>query len=182
MSYNIIRSNRPLQSSMAAKSLAIPLPALSLGLGGLIPFFACAFFAWFPAPLASMLQISPSGISNIDLVQQKAILALGTYGAVILSFLGGIRWGNLLSNKTKVQQWMPLTLSVVPSLIAWPALLLPSLWMLSLLAAGFVLQYASDVEAVRNKLLPPWFGRLRTILTSGATVSLLAGLLAAAFG
>lgn len=166
---------------MAAKSQVIPLPALTLGLAGLIPFFVSAVVAWIPNVLSVALQDNAAVFSSPDLIKQKAILALGTYGAVILSFLGGIRWGNILNNKTQVGRWGPLTLSVLPSLIAWPALLLPAVWMLSLLAAGFVLQYAADIEAVRQKILPPWFGRLRTVLTSGATVALLIGLLAAAF-
>lgn len=181
VSYTITRSTCQKSTSMAAKSLVIPTPALVLGLAGLIPFLTCALLAWIPNLLTTFVQDSASGFSNAELIQQKAILALGAYGAVILSFLGGIRWGVVVNNKTQVRRWGPLALSVVPSLIAWPALLLPAVWMLSLLAAGFVLQYAADIEAVRHKVLPSWFGRLRTLLTSGAVIALLAGLLAAAF-
>ncbi|MFK8077209.1 MAG: DUF3429 domain-containing protein [Granulosicoccus sp.] len=165
---------------MAAKSQVIPLPALTLGLAGLIPFFICALIACVPSLLGAALQGNAAELYNPDFIRQKAVLALGTYGAVILSFLGGIRWGNIVNHKAQIHRWGPLTLSVVPSLIAWPALLLPAVWMLSLLAAGFVLQYAADIEAVRQKILPAWFGRLRTLLTSGATIALLTGLLAAA--
>jgi len=171
---------------MRAKSHHIPMPALTLGIAGLLPFFACAFITWVPSAgtVFSFLMgpQSESGTAYSDMIKQKAVLGLGAYGAVILSFLGGVRWGNLLHNKTKINQWIPLTMSVVPSLIAWPALLLPTSWMLSILAAGFVLQYATDVEGVRQKILPIWFGRLRTTLTTGAVLSLLAGLLAAAIG
>ncbi len=167
---------------MAAKTQAIPAPALTLGLAGLIPFILCALFAWLPDLLASLWPGSNGGQPSSELVRQKAILGLGTYGAVILSFLGGVRWGNVLSNKVQVRRWVPLTLSVIPSLIAWPALLLPASWMLSILAAGFVLQYAADVEAVRQKILPAWYARLRTLLTTGTTVSLLAGLIADVLG
>ena len=108
---------------------------------------------------------------------QTATLALGGYGAVILSFLGGVRWGNLLFDQASLNSWLPLTLSVLPSLIAWPALLLAPVPMLALLAAGFTLQYALDVAGVKRGELPVWFGRLRLILTTGAILSLLAGLL-----
>ncbi len=169
---------------MATKAHQIPAPALVLGLAGLIPFVACAFFAWFPGVgvfIGTMTGImSESGEASNTFVNAKALLGLGAYGAVILSFLGGVRWGNLINNKNKIKQWSPLILSVIPSLIAWPALLLTSSWMLSILAAGFVLQYATDVEGVKQKLLPVWFGRLRTMLTTGAVLSLLAGLISAA--
>lgn len=115
-------------------------------------------------------------------MRQLAIYALGTYGAVILSFLGGVRWGNLLSDHSQVRRWGALTLSVVPSLIAWPALMMPPIAMLATLSAGFVFQFALDVEAVRREELPGWFGRLRKILTTGAVLALLAGLLSVVIG
>lgn len=174
---------------MASRAQAIPLPALVLGIGGLIPFVVPAATLCFPHWGSQLLETiwqssSPataeSQAQKIESLRRLASLSLGAYGAVILSFLGGVRWGNLLTNKTRLRQWGPLSLSVVPSLIAWPALLLPATWMLSLLAAGLVLQYALDVEALRRKELPAWFGRLRLILTTGAVVSLLVGLLAVA--
>ena len=168
---------------MARKAQHIPTPALFLGIAGLTPFITCAVLAWFPSLASPILGGSAAlgaepALENSRAIQGQAVFALGAYGAIILSFLGGIRWGNLLSNKTQIRQWTPLFLSIVPSLIAWPALMLPTSWMLSALAAGFVLQYAYDVEGVRQKILPEWFGKLRTILTTGATISLLAGLLA----
>lgn len=169
---------------MASKAQTIPTPALVLGITGLFPFIACAALACLPELGSTLLGnslFSRSGETmSSNAIQHEAVFALGAYGAIILSFLGGVRWGNLLNSKTQLRYWGPLILSVVPSLIAWPALLLPNAWMLSVLAAGFVLQYAYDVEGVRQKTLPIWFGKLRTILTTGATVSLLAGLLAIA--
>lgn len=169
---------------MASKAQIIPAPPLVLGITGLIPFIACAALACLPElgptlPGNSFFSSSGDTMSSTA-IQHKAVFALGAYGAIILSFLGGVRWGNLLNSKSQLRHWGPFTLSVLPSLIAWPALLLPNAWMLSLLAAGFVLQYAYDVEGVRQKILPIWFGKLRTILTTGATISLLVGLLAIA--
>ena len=159
---------------MAARKQAIPTPALVLGVGGLIPFGAAAFTACFPASVFELLGNESSAAD----IQHYAIQALGAYGAVILSFLGGIRWGKLLNDKSRIKHWSPLALSVVPSLVAWFALLLAPIWMLSVLAAGFVLQYALDIEAVKRGELPAWFGRLRTILTTGVILSLLTGLVA----
>lgn len=167
---------------MARKAHSIPIPARILGIAGLIPFFTCAILACLPELGSSFLESSTLSTGKMaisaDDIQIKAVQALGAYGAVILSFLGGIRWGNLLNNKTQLRCWSPLVLSVVPSLVAWPALLLPPGWMLSILAIGFVAQYAYDVEGVKQKTLPIWFGRLRIVLTAGATISLLTGLAA----
>lgn len=159
---------------MADNQQTIPGPALTLGLAGLVPFLFAAILVWWPLPIDQLL---PQGLFPERSIAQLATLALGAYGAVILSFLGGVRWGNLLFDQTRLHQWMPLTLSVLPSLIAWPALLLSPVSMLALLTAGFTLQYALDVAAVKRSELPVWFGRLRLILSTGAILSLLIGLL-----
>lgn len=147
---------------MNMQSASIPRPALILGLGGLLPFFVTAIAALV------LDNADPSSTTT----SESAVKALGAYGAVILSFLGGVRWGKLLDEPDQLRQWLPLTLSVAPSLIAWPALLLPDTPMLMLLMAGFVIQYALDRAAVRHNHLPVWFGRLRLMLTCGAVASL----------
>ena len=164
---------------MAVEQQSIPTPALALGLGGLIPFISSAVLVWWSQPLAELL---PSWIIQQRSTTQLATLALGGYGAVILSFLGGVRWGNLLFDRASLRQWTPLALSVLPSLIAWAALLLEPVPMLALLAAGFTLQYALDVYAERRGELPAWFVKLRLILTSGAIASVLVGMLGNALG
>ena len=151
---------------MPATKPSIPTPALVLGVGGLLPFISAALLVWLPQILIQDRNVA-----------QLAVVALGAYGAVILSFLGGVRWGRLLFDDASLERWMPLSISVLPSLIAWPALLLPAPFMLALLSAGFILQYALDIAAVKRGELPPWFGRLRLILTTGAVFSLLIGLL-----
>lgn len=158
---------------MAADQQAIPKPALILGLGGLIPFFCASIMVWWALPIDRWI---PAWLIQDRDTKQFASMALGGYGAVILSFLGGVRWGNLLFDRAALRNWLPLFLSVVPSLIAWPALLLATVPMLSLLASGFILQYALDVSAGKRGELPAWFVRLRLILTTGAVISLLLGL------
>lgn len=166
------------QMSMAVELQAIPKPALVLGLGGLIPFVGAAILVWWSLPVGQWL---PEWLVRERNSSQLATLALGGYGAVILSFLGGVRWGNVLFDHASLRQWMPLILSVVPSLIAWPALLLTPVPMLAVLAAGFTLQYALDVAGGKRGELPAWFVRLRLMLTSGAIISLMIGLLGHAF-
>ena len=138
---------------------AIPSPALWLGLGGLLPFLVSA---------AAMF-VSDSEVSSL------ALSSLGGYGAVILSFLGGVKWGVVVNDRAAVEHWHALLLSVVPSLVAWPALLLPPAGMLAVLITGFALQYVADRASVAAGELPEWYGRLRLILTMGAIVALLLG-------
>ena len=107
---------------MASKAQVIPTPALVLGIAGLIPFIACAVLACIPqlgsSVLGNILSPSDAGAISSNAIRQYAVLALGAYGAIILSFLGGVRWGNLLNSKTQLRYWGPLFFSVLPSLIA----------------------------------------------------------------
>ena len=142
---------------MSTRQEPIPPIALYLGLAGLLPFLGCALLAWFP------------GTDG----REKAIPAILAYGAVILSFLGGVRWGNALRDTTALALITPLSLSIAPSLVAWAALLIPPGPGLILLIIGFATQYALDRTAANRDQLPHWYGRLRTILSIGAIASLL---------
>jgi Protein of unknown function (DUF3429) len=135
----------------------IPATALVLGLGGVIPFVACA-----------MAAISGIRLPFID----HASAALIAYGAVILSFLGGVRWGFALRMEPVAQQRM-LVLSVIPSLLAWGALLLAPRAGLALLAACFVVLGLAD-QRLTDDGAPPWFARLRLLLTVLVTICLTA--------
>ena len=152
------RSGRGTQGTRAR----VPLPARVLGVGGLLPFALGAVLLWWP----------------IEAVAEFGTRLLGAYGAVILSFLGGVRWGRLLGDEARLERWLPLTLSVLPSLVAWAALLLPPDAMFATLAVGLVLQYLIDRDAVESGELPIWYGRLRLPLTIGATAAVLSGLVA----
>jgi len=140
----------------------IPVPARVLGLGGLLPFAFGAVMVWCPVEGMRAL--------GIDL--------LGAYGAVILSFLGGVRWGRLLGDEARLDRWLPLGMSVLPSLVAWIALPLPPEGMFAVLATGLVLQYLVDRDAAESGELPPWYGALRLTLTAGAVLAVLSGLIA----
>lgn len=141
----------------------IPRSALLLGLLGLVPFCAAALARWFDMP----------GIDGAC-----ARFAGTAYGAVILSFLGGIRWGAVLGPVAAGERRQTFALGVIPPLAGWAALLLPPLPGLALLIAGFLLQALWDALAADAGRLPQWFGRLRMVLTAGAVVSLIAMLAA----
>ena len=153
-------------SARPTGAVRIPLPARVLGLGGLLPFAFGAVMVWCP----------------LEAVSEFGTRLLGAYGALILSFLGGVRWGRLLGGgereAARLERWLPLSLSVLPSLVAWVALLLPPAGMFALLATGLVLQYLLDRDASESGELPRWYGRLRLILTGGAVTAVLSGLIA----
>jgi hypothetical protein len=137
----------------------IPRPALWLGLLGGLPFLAGAIGQWFAAP-----RLGPVPILAASLL----------YGAVVLSFLGGIRWGTAIGPYSAARQAWEFTGSVSPVILGWIALLLPPAAGVSLLIIGFLAQALWDVIAVEDGRLPAWFGQLRMILTSIAVISLLA--------
>jgi len=147
-----------------------PLPhvALWLGLGGLIPFLAGA--------LGALLGVGAGGS-----LRPVALAALEAYGAVILSFLGAVHWGFALRAEGAEATSTPgrLVLGVVPSLVAWLALLLPGGLALVLLAAGILGTAAVETMAARRGLVPEGYLRLRWGLSLGAALCLLVGTAAA---
>ena len=136
-----------------------PAPALALGVSGLIPFVSA------PVYLSQVNEFLP-------LIAQGQL----AYGAVILSFLGGVRWGKLVSNMPPIQpSWSQFTWSVTPSLIAWPALLIPQFQVANLaVVAGLGLCGYLDFKQSGYQ---PWFKGLRIILTTVASISLLSTLI-----
>lgn len=89
--------------------------------------------------------------------------ALLGYGAVILSFMGGIHWGIAMAQRMNT---MPrLGASVVPALVGWLALLIGGSPGLVLLAAAFAAVLAYDLQASRFGATPDWYPTLRWPLT-----------------
>jgi hypothetical protein len=131
----------------------MPRNVLVYGLLGVIPFWA---------PVAAAL-LWPH-------VLPLAGVVAGVYGALILSFLGGARWGlEVVRPDPRVGV---VSLAMLPTLLGLALLLLPADWrvvQLWGLAAALLLHWLWDVGATG---LPPWYPRLRTILTLGAVTGL----------
>jgi len=141
----------------------VPLAAGIIGTAGLIPFFGFAWVIWStPASVPSNL----------------AAEFLAGYGAIILSFMGGCRWGFASAGLGAGPAFLPLIFSVVPALIAWPALMLEDPWRFVVLAAAFLFLFSWDVSLTRQGGAPAWWPRLRLPLTIGAVGSLFAAALA----
>lgn len=129
----------------------VPRPAAWLGAFGLIPFLAGACAPW---------------VLSVDQAAQTTV-ALAGYGAVILSFMGGVHWGLAIAGSAAPAGGvrLQLGLSVVPALVAWMALLVPAATALVVLFIAFALLLAGDLIAVSRKLAPAWYPRLRVPLT-----------------
>ncbi len=145
-------------SDQAIETESQPGLAPIIGYGGLIPFAVAALASWFDVSL-------PFGLEPTMLAK--------TYGAVILSFLGGIRWGVALSPLAGDVRNRHIVLSALPPIAGWCALALPDAASLTLLLAAFVAQVYWDVRAFRRGLIPAWFRDLRVALTFGAVLCLI---------
>ncbi|MDP3899146.1 MAG: DUF3429 domain-containing protein [Mesorhizobium sp.] len=107
------------------------------------------------------------------------ILLLKTYGAVILSFLGGIRFGIAVA-ADEGEQRGALTLSIVPALAGWAALWISEPYAFALLAVAFAAHGAWDSIAAHSGAAPAWFGRMRSWLTILVVIAMVLAFLATA--
>lgn len=145
--------------------VALPRTVAWLGYGGLIPF----------------LVLTP--VSLLD-YHYGALWsdALYAYGAIILSFIGALHWGLAMSlpELSERQRSALFLWSVVPALIAWPAVLFSPPIAAPLLVFGFIAHYLQDRRLARQASLADWYLPLRLRLTSVAVVCLIAGVFASA--
>lgn len=149
------------EGGLSLRSLSqAPKPALYLGVSGLIPFLSA------PVLMAATRSFYP------ELAYAQVV-----YGASIVSFLGGARWGFAIPVGSPAQpDWMNLGNSVVPSLLAWLALLcrdnIAEGALIVIMGLGLSLHY--DLTLLPG--YPSWFKAMRTVLTLVATFSLVATL------
>ena len=138
-------------------STLLPRSVAWLGYGGLIPFVA----------LTAAFLLDP----HHGLLWSDALIG---YGAVILSFVGALHWAfaMTLPDLTEQQRTARFAWSVVPALLAWPALLVDATMASFLLVPGSVAHYLQDRRLVRSQSLPDWFLPLRFRLTSVACLCL----------
>jgi hypothetical protein len=138
----------------------VPFAAKWLGAFGAIPFITLAVAVVF---------LEGAG-------QETAYFAIAAYGAVILSFLGGIHWGLAVADGDQAEgdsrNFVRLGGSVVPPLIGWVALFLTTSTGLFVLAAAFAGMLLFDWHASRKAHAPRWYPKLRCPLTTVAVVSL----------
>jgi hypothetical protein len=126
--------------------------AAGLMAAGVLPFAA-----------AAILTLGLGGSYQGWIAEEIATL----YGAVILSFLGGIRWGAALDRGPS----SALVFSVMPSLAGFGSLFVDARAALLILIGGFALQMIWD--AISTLQLPEWFIRMRLAVTVFVTACLL---------
>ena len=142
---------------MSEPTPAFRRSAAILTLAGVLPFIGL---------VAAMASLDPPTNST-------AGLWLQTYTAVILSFLGGIRWGLALARPGHA---LPLALSVLPALAAWAMLPFAIIlqtgphWYLAY-ALLFGTQLAWDWGSAD---MPAWFKPLRLAASAIVIASLVA--------
>lgn len=134
----------------------LPPTALRLGYAGLIPFVLGALLVW--------------------LVREDAhpyvALALSAYGAVIVSFLGGIHWGLAFRHAeppTRLLVW-----GVLPSIVAWLAVMMPPSAGLVILGAMLAACYAVDRRLYADEGVAHWL-TLRFRLSAVASLCCFVG-------
>ena len=134
-----------------------------LGYAGLIPFILLAALMW---------------LVDAELLPFVAI-ALGGYAATIVSFLGGVHWG-IGFMKGEASPRFHFIWGVVPSLVAWLALMMPAYAALPLLGLVVVACYAVDSKTYPVAGLASWLP-MRLQLTVVATASCVLGAVAIYF-
>jgi hypothetical protein len=130
--------------------------ALRLGYAGLLPFVGGALLVW--------------------LVREEAhpyvALALAAYGALIASFLGGIHWGLAFRLPEPPTRW--LLWGVVPSLVAWVAVIMPPSAGLVILGVLLLACYGVDRRLYVEQGVAHWL-TLRFRLSTVASLSCFIG-------
>lgn len=125
-----------------------------------------ALLALSPFPLAALLY----GYGPAE-YGRPALTVILSWSAVVLSFLGGVRWG--LESAEPQPRLHRLALSVAAPATAFAVFLgrgrLPDGWILSALIAIFILQWLFDHQAPDT---PARYPKLSTTLTAGACLSL----------
>lgn len=124
-----------------------------------------------------LLALSPFPISAIAYgygapdVARPALTVIMTWSAVVMSFLGGVRWG--METGLPRPRWYRQVISVTAAVIAWGLLLarhkLPDSWILVGAIAAFLVQWLFDHQGPN---VPARYPKLSTAITAAAGVSL----------
>jgi len=134
-----------------------PLPlALRLGYAGLIPFVLGALLVWLVWPEAHLY----------------TTMGLSAYAAVIVSFLGGIHWG--IGFREPAPAPGLFIWGIVPSLVAWLAVLMPPRAGLVIHGLMLAICYLVDRRVYPRHGLAAWL-TLRFRLSAVASLSCFLG-------
>jgi hypothetical protein len=132
----------------------LPILAVILSIAGIVPFVLCGLGA----------------VATNAVTSQLAALVLIGYGAVVLSFLGGVHWGFTLAIEHDRAERLRLGLGVLPGLMGWAALAvavysLQAALGLALLIAAFILAVVAEWQGHGRDLVPGGYMGMRIAIT-----------------
>lgn len=143
-----------------------PASALALGYAGLLP------------PLAGIAARGLEWMTGHPTTQLSALLLVGglLYGGLILSFLGGMWWGAacVRAQGSALRRW--LKIAVMPTLVALLCLVAGlgnARGGGALLGVALLLTLLVDRTLVAERLVPPWWMKLRAPLSVGLAAEML---------
>lgn len=143
----------------------IPRAALVLGLAGLLPFLWGVLTLYVPAAQDITLStVGPRFVGPFVILQ---------YGTVILAFMSGVLWGFATKAEGAVAA-SGYAMSVIPALWAFFFVGGGPTSAAVYLIAGFVGLLGLDWMFWQQGLAPPWWMRLRILLTAVVVLCLLA--------
>jgi len=115
---------------------------------------------WVPFLIGLILTIFPSLSPFEPAVFERALVG---YGALILSFLGGVRWGIRLQGGAGTD--LTYIVGTFGSIAGFITLLLPINVGLMILIVGFAIHGMWDVASGMRGRVPQAYARLRAVLT-----------------
>lgn len=139
---------------------AIPRPALLLGLAGLIPFLYAALATL--APAVALPAAPPGTVYEL-------------YGVIIFAYMAGVFWGYAAAAAQEGLWWYGV--AVLPAVLVFLAILAAPGAAQGILLIAFPALLLVDRAFHAAGLAPVWWMRLRLLLTSIVTATLLVGLL-----
>ncbi len=128
-----------------------------LGYGGLIPFILTLAGIYF----------------GNEAVSAYSVVAFVSYAAVICSFVGAVHWGFILRSDDLRRQNLLLSISVLPGLLGWLALISPLPVALIILIITYPLVLIYERLSELDELLPDGYKTMRVVLTMLVTMMLL---------
>lgn len=123
-----------------------PSLAVGIAMAALVPFVTGALGLW----------VTP------EAWREWVMRELLAFAAVVLAFMGAIHWGLAMrADESSEGAPMQLGLSVIPPLLGWLALSLPTNLAIPVFFFAFGTLYFADIWAVKQGLAPAWYTRLR---------------------
>jgi hypothetical protein len=132
-----------------------------LGCAGLIPFFLAGGALW-------------AGPQRLGPAVFHAPVALLGYGATIVAFLGGVRWGAEMQ-RPGGPRGLVMALATLPQVLAWLLIVAPVPTVARYGGLMLLVAVAAVADATSAEL-PDWYRRIRIPLGVGAAIALGSGL------